>query len=164
MTLSPSTTRHRTRWSRWGLAALVCVLAAPTVTLAAQGGDTLSGTGISRLDQDTRRLTIKATTSAADGAAEGRVSFIHHSPSGISRFKADVTCLRLVGQTAELSGVVTRGETAAGMMLTGRQFAFTVRLDDPQSFSLPRFAQEVAPCSGGRPQQVAVTQAGFRTR
>ncbi len=158
------TTRQRARPSRWVSAVMLTVLATPAVALAAQKADVLTGTGISRLEQDTRRLTINAETGTADGPAEGHLSFAHRAPAGISRFKGDVSCLRVTGQTAEISGFVTEGLTASGVVLTGKQFAFTIELGDQQSFSLPRFAATIEPCSGGQTNKVAVTQAGFKTR
>ncbi len=146
------------------VAALLCALAAPAVAAAATDGKKLVGTGISREPNDTRRLTVKAEP-ADGGSAEGRVSFQHdNDPNGISRFKGTVTCLRITGAVAQISGTVTRGETAAGVVLTGKQYAFTVSLGDTQRFSLPRFGDTIAPCGGGRPETVAVTQGQFKTR
>jgi len=65
---------------------------------------------------------------------------------------------------AQISGTVTRGETAAGVILTGKQYAFTITLGDTQRFSLPRFAATIDPCSGGSPKTVAVTQGHYTTR
>jgi len=145
------------------MAALLCALATPTVAAAANG-QRLFGTGISRDTNDTRRLTIKAEPTNS-GAADGRVTFQHdNDPNGISRFKGTVTCLQVTGAVAQISGTVTRGETAAGAILTGKQYAFTITLGDTQSFSLPRFAATIEPCSGGRAETVAVTQGHYTTR
>jgi len=144
------------------VAALLCALATTTVAAAADG-QRLFGTGISREPSDTRRLTIKAEPTDG-GAADGRVTFQHDSPNGISRFKGTVTCLKITDEVAQISGTVTRGETAAGVVLTGRQYTFTITLGDTQSFSLPRFAPKIDPCSGGRPDTVAVTQGHYTTR
>jgi hypothetical protein len=92
------------------------------------------------------------------------VTFQHGSPNGISRFKGTVTCLQIRGEVAQISGTVTRGETATGTILTGQEYAFTITLGDTQRFSLPRFAATIDPCSGGRPQTVAVTQGHYKTR
>ncbi len=155
---------RRTGLLRWHVIALLGVLAAPALATAAAQDTALSGSGISKLGDDTRRLTVKAGTSDSTGAAEGRVSFAHHSPSGVSRFKGVVSCLRVAGGVAQLSGTVSEGETASGVVLTGKQFAFTIRLDGDQSFSLPRFAATVVPCSDGQPTQVALTGGRFKTR
>jgi hypothetical protein len=49
--------------------------------------------------------------------------------------------------------------------MTGKQFAFTVQLDDEQAFSLPKFAaDDVVRCGGGQAAQVPVTGGGFKTR
>ncbi len=144
------------------VAALLCALATPTV--AAADGQRLFGTGISREPNDTRRLTVQAEP-ADGGAADGRVTFQHdNDPNGISRFTGTVTCLQIIGAVAQISGTVTRGETAAGGILTGKQYAFTITLGDTQTFSLPRFAATIDPCSGGRPNTVAVTQGHYTTR
>jgi hypothetical protein len=160
------TALQRARPSRWVSAVMLTVLATPAVALAAPKADVLTGTGISRIEPDTRRLTINAETGTADGPAEGHLSFAHQAPAGISRFKGDVSCLRVMGQTAEISGFVTEGLTASGVVLTGKQFAFTIELGNQQSFSLPRLGTPtmIKPCSGGRTDKVAVTQAGFKTR
>ena len=51
------------------------------------------------------------------------------------------------------------------MILTGKQYAFTITLGDTQRFSLPRFAATIDPCSGGNPTKaVAVTQGHFTIR
>jgi len=146
------------------VAALLCALATPTVAAAADG-ERLFGTGISREPKDTRRLTIQAEPTDG-GAADGRVTFQHNNdPNGVSRFKGTVTCLQITGATTQISGTVTRGETAAGVILTGKQYAFTITLGDTQRFSLPRFAATIDPCSGGNPTKaVAVTQGHFTIR
>ena len=94
------------------------------------------------------------------------MTFQHdNDPDGISRFKGTVTCLQITGAVAQISGTVTRGETAAGVILTGKQYAFTITLGDTQSFSLPRFAPKIDPCSGGNlTKTVAVTQGHYATR
>ncbi len=144
------------------VAALLCALATPVV--AAADGQRLFGTGISREPNDTRRLTIKAEPTDG-GAADGRVTFQHdNDPKGISRFKGTVTCLKITDAVAQISGTVTRGETAAGVILTGKQYTFTITLGDTQRFSLPRFAATIDPCSGGSPKIVAVTQGHYATR
>ncbi len=154
----------RTRPARHTLLALLCGVLVTPAAAAAAGGPALFGAGVSRLPGDTRVLVVKAA--AADGAtAEGRVRFVHHSrANGLSRFAGIVSCLRIVGDTAQISGTVTRGRTAAGVVLTGKQYAFTLGLGEAPSFSLPRFADELVACGGGRPETVAVTAGGFRTR
>ena len=146
------------------VAVLLCAFATPVVAAAADG-QRLFGTGISREPNDTRRLTIKAEPTDG-GAADGRVTFQHNNdPNGISRFKGTVTCLQITGAVAQISGTVTRGETALGVILTGKQYAFTITLGDTQRFSLPRFADTIVPCSGGNPTKtVAVTQGHYTTR
>ncbi len=149
------------------VAALLCALATTTVAAAADG-QRLFGTGISREPNDTRRLTIKAELTDG-GAADGRVTFQHdNDPNGISRFKGTVTCLKITGAVAQISGTVTRGETALGRILTGQQYAFTITLGDTvdtQKFSLPRFADTIVPCSGGNlTKEPVVTQGHYATR
>ncbi len=160
-----TTSKHVHGPTRWALAALaVGALLAPAVASAVTENQTLSGTGISRLPDDTRRLTVTAE-STSGGATDGRVTFAHdNDPNGISRFKGTVSCLRVTGSVAEISGTVTKGETAAGVVLTGRQFAVTITLGQRQAFSLPRFAATIDPCSGGRPETVAVDHGRFMTR
>ncbi len=157
------TARHG-RTARLLAAALACLVALPALAAAHDRATRLSGTAISRLPDDTRRLTVKAQSSDPAGAAAGRVGFAHRSPAGLSHFKGEVSCLRVSGDVVQLSGTVRSGETAAGMVLTGRAFAFTIVLGDEQAFSLPRFGETLEPCSGGRPEQVPVTQGGLRLR
>lgn len=146
------------------LAAAATVAAAAPAVTAAPPVQALSGTGISRLPDDVRRLTVSART-GSDGTSDGRVSFSHdNDPNGVSQFRGTVSCLVVDGATARFTGTVTSGETASGVVLTGRQFAFTVELEGPQAFSLPRFADTVEPCSGGRPQTVLVDDGRFRDR
>ena len=156
--------RH-TRLARWPVIAVLGVLATPALAAGAAQDSALKGSGINKLSEDTRRLTVKADATAVTGAAEGRVSFAHHSPIGVSRFKGDVSCLQVAGSVAQISGRVSDGETASGVVLTGKQFAFTVRLGGEQAFSLPKFAADDAVrCGGGQATQVRVTGGGFKTR
>lgn len=146
------------------LTAATCLAVALPAVAAGPPVQALNGTGISRLPEDVRRLTVSART-AADGTTDGRVSFSHdNDPNGVSAFRGTVSCLVVDGATARFTGTVTSGETASGVVLTGRQFAFTVQVAEPQAFSLPRFADTVVPCSGGRPQTVLVDEGRFRTR
>ncbi len=150
--------------ARRTLLALLCGVLMTPAAAAAAGGPALFGAGVSRLPGDTRVLAVHAATT--DGAvADGRVTFAHRSSAnGLSRFSGTVSCLRIVGATAQISGTVTRGRTAAGVVLTGKQYAFTLMLGEAPTFSLPRFADQLVACGGGRPETVAVTAGGFRTR
>ncbi len=144
------------------VAALLCALATTTVAAAADG-QRLFGTGISREPNDTRRLTIKAEPTDG-GAADGRVTFQHDSPNGVSRFKGTVTCLQITDGVAKITGTVTRGETATGTVLTGMPYAFTITLGDTQSFSLPSFDPTIDPCGGSPKRPAVVTQGHYTTR
>ncbi len=164
-TRRPSSTSRSAPARRGVVALAVTALLAPAVAVAKPAQQQrLSGTAISRLPDDVRRLKLKATTTPT-GTSDGRVSFVHRNdPNGVSRFKGTVTCLRIADGVARVTGTVTRGRTASGMVLTGRQYAFTIHPGEPSSFSLPRFAETVEPCSDGRPETVKVDRGGFRLR
>ncbi len=162
-------TKRSTCASYLALAVVMLVLTAgsargyanPNTTTA-----TIHGTGISRLPEDTRKLTINAQSEGAPTSASGFVQFIHNSPIGVSRFRGTVSCLT-IGETGlvQVSGTVLDGVTAAGVVLDGKDYAFTIRAGtSPQTFSLPRFGDPgtLTPCGGGRLEMVTVTQAGFQ--
>jgi hypothetical protein len=133
--------------------------------LFAQGGPRISGAGISKVARDTRKLTVTAQANAGSSTATGTVLFIHNCPAGLSRFRGTVTCLSVTGGTAQVSGVIEKGETATGALLDGKTYAFTIHASaSPQTFSLPTVgeASAVGPCSGGSSQAVAVTEDGFK--
>ncbi|MEO5588204.1 MAG: hypothetical protein ABIS03_01360 [Gemmatimonadaceae bacterium] len=161
----------RTFFNRFGLRAIVmgAVLAAPTMTAerASAQGAGISGAGISKVGRDTRKLTVTAQTPAGSSTASGTVQFIHNSPAGLSRFRGSVTCLSVNGGTAQISGVIEKGETATGALLDGKSYAFTINsAGSPQSFSLPTVGEAgaVGACSGGRGETVPVTEEGFKFR
>lgn len=146
---------------------LLLILASTSHIRAKQQAEiALHGTAISRVAPDTRKLTLHARTAEASAGGHGFVHFTHHSPAGLSRFHGAVTCLRIDAEgVVQLSGRVVRGETAAGVVLAGKDFAFTLDVgSDPQRFSLPRFkdATTLDPCSGGRPVIVPVSQGQIR--
>jgi hypothetical protein len=123
----------------------------------------LTGAAVSDLGADLRVLAVGAQADDP-GSADGVVSFVHVSPGGVSHFVGAVTCLRQddVGQV-QLSGQVLEGVTAAGAVLTGKDFFFTLVVGDgPQAFSLPAFADADVRggCSSGGAQRVAVTHGG----
>jgi hypothetical protein len=123
----------------------------------------INGAAVSSLPEDQRRLSVEGKL-GSNGVAVGRLSFTHHSSSGLSHFTARVTCLEFnVGQT-EVSGTITKGETAAGDILDGKMVAFTLDTEGPQNFSLPQIGPKAANCGGGRAETVPVTQAGFHVR
>ncbi len=164
---TPSMTRVR-RIVAWTLAVTAVFLVLRTApAFAAQPVEVqVQGTGTSTLPEDTRTLTLAARTTEAATDATGSVSFRHRSPGGLSRFSGTVACLRIdVGGTIHLSGRVGEGVTASGMVLTGKDFAFTIQTQaTPQAFSLPSFsdAGTLPPCSEGRPELVSVTQGQIR--
>lgn len=123
----------------------------------------INGAAVSSLPEDRRRLSVEGKL-GSDGVAFGRLSFTHHSPSGLSRFTARVTCLEFIDGRTEVSGTITKGETAAGVVLDGKLVAFTLDTEGAQSFSLPQIGPGAAGCGGGRAETVPVTQAGFHVR
>lgn len=137
-----------------GFALAILLLGAPTAVLARHGASVaVDGTIISRLPDDTRKLTINAAT-AGDAHGTGFVYFRHLGPLGLSAFRGAVTCLSVDPTgTVRVTGTVDRGVTASGMVLDGRDFAFTIQPYDPDpTFALPRLAPggTLAPCGGGR--------------
>lgn len=150
------------------LAAAIALFFAAIAAAPAKAADETEvfGTGISQVGQDTRKLTVHAETAGAATSAAGFVQFNHLSPNGLSRFRGSVTCLSVDETgTVQISGSVLKGITASGVVLTGKDYAFTIQTDSsPQAFSLPGFADAgtLAPCSGGRPELVPVTQGGFK--
>ncbi len=142
-----------------GAAALSLVFALPAVASAQAR---ISGHGISKVERDTRKLTV--TAQSAGASANGTVAFIHNSPAGLTRFRGTVSCLNVSAGTVQVSGTIDKGETATGALLDGKAFAFTIATGtSPQRFSLPNFgdAGSIAPCSGGRSETVPVTEDGF---
>ncbi|WP_147394401.1 hypothetical protein [Arthrobacter cheniae] len=118
---------------------------------------------MSSLPDDQRRLSVEGKL-GSDGVAAGRLSFTHHSPSGLSQFTARVTCLEFNDGQTEVSATITKGETAAGVVLDGKMVAFTLDTEGVQNFSLPQIGPGAASCGGGRVEMVPVTQAGFHVR
>ncbi|MBG6226615.1 hypothetical protein IWX63_003214 [Arthrobacter sp. CAN_A2] len=123
----------------------------------------INGAAVSSLPQDQRRLSVQGRLSG-DAMADGRLSFTHHSSLGLSHFTARVTCLEFVDGRAEVSGTITKGKTAAGVVLDGKMVAFTLNMGGEQTFTLPQIGPGAANCGGGRAETVPVTQAGFRIR
>jgi hypothetical protein len=151
--------RESSRFS--SLAAAVAVALIFPLALSAQVK--VDGSGISKVGHDTRKLTVDAKA-AAGGAPSGTVRFIHNSPAGLTRFRGTVSCVSVSGGTAQVSGIIDKGETATGALLDGKAFAFTINTSaKPQTFSLPNYADAggIAPCGGGRPETVPVTEDGF---
>ena len=148
------------RFSSVMAAVVVTLVLSPVVAFAQIKVD---GSGISKVGHETRKLTVDAKASAG-GAPTGTVRFIYNSPAGLTRFRGTVNCLRVSGGTAQVSGVIDKGETATGGLLDGKAFAFTITTaTSPQTFSLPNYADAggIAACSGGRPETVPVTEDGF---
>ncbi|MBG6218776.1 hypothetical protein IWX75_003263 [Arthrobacter sp. CAN_A6] len=123
----------------------------------------ISGAAVSSLPEDQRRLSVEGKL-GSDGVAAGRLSFTHNSPSGLSHFTARLTCLEFNDGRTEVSGTITKGETAAGVVLDGKMVAFTLDTEGAQNFSLPQIGPGAANCGGGRAETVPVTQAGFHIR
>jgi len=144
---------------------VVAFSVAPASAVWAGGaGLRLDRAGISYVGADLRVLAVDARSDSS-GPADGTVSFVHVAPAGVSRFVGTVTCLSHddVGQV-QLSGQVLEGVTASGVVLTGRDFFFTLLVGEgPQAFSLPGFADAGTRggCSGGNAQRVPVTYGGF---
>jgi hypothetical protein len=143
------------------MAAMAVTLFLSPLVASAQGK--VDGSGISKVGHDTRKLTVDAKA-AAGGAPSGTVRFIHNSPAGLTRFRGTVSCLSVIGGTAQVSGIIDKGETATGALLDGKAFAFTINTStSPQTFSLPNYADAggIPACGGGRPETVPVTEDGF---
>lgn len=160
---------RRTSGSHFAVLSLAAIVLAAgserPKALFAQGGARISGAGISKVGRDTRKLTVTAQAQAGSTGATGTVQFIHNSPAGLSRFRGSITCLSVSGGTAQVSGVIEKGETATGALLDGKTYAFTINSSaSPQTFSLPTVGEggAVGPCSGGSSQTVAVTEDGFK--
>lgn len=135
----------------------------PPESLYAQGGARISGSAISKVGRDTRKLTADAEAPAGSSQASGTIQFIHNSPAGLSRFRGRITCLSASGSTTQISGVIEKGETATGGLLDGKSYAFTITTGaSGQSFSLPNVGDAIGPCSGGRSESVPVTEDGFK--
>jgi hypothetical protein len=131
--------------------------------LYGQGGARISGSGISKVGRDTRKLTLSAQAGPGSSSATGTMQFIHNSPAGLSRFRGSVTCLSVTGPTVQVSGVIEKGETATGGLLDGKGYAFTINAaGSAQSFSLPNVGDGIGPCAGGRTETVPVTEDGFK--
>ncbi len=135
----------------------------PPASLYAQGGARISGSAISKVGRDTRKLTANAQANAGSTSATGTMQFIHNSPAGLSTFRGTVTCLSVSGSTVQISGTIQKGETATGGLLDGKTYAFTINAGGSgQSFSLPNVGDAVGACSGGRGETVPVTEDGLR--
>jgi hypothetical protein len=144
-------------------AVILTAGSSPPKALYAQGGARISGSAISKVGRDTRKLTADAQAPAGSSQATGTLQFIHNSPAGLSRFRGRVTCLRVSGTSTQISGVIEKGETATGGLLDGKSYAFTITAAaSGQTFSLPNVGDAIGPCSGGRSESVAVTEDGFR--
>jgi len=145
--------------------ALAALSWGPSAAAWADGaGLRLDGSGVSYVGSDLRILAVDAQADGS-GIASGITSFVHVAPAGVSRFVGTVACFRQDGGgQVQLSGQVLDGATAAGVVLTGKDFFFTLAADGgPQAFSLPSFADAGtrSGCSGGSVQRVAVSFGGF---
>lgn len=148
-----------------GIGLIAVVLVLPAVAVAHSGAAlAVRGAGVSLLEADTRSLVIAAEQHGTPTDADGAVRFVHLGPAGLSRFRGVVDCLQLTeAGLVQISGRVTGGVTAAGIVLDGLDYAFTISTSGAQSFSLPRFgvADSIEPCSGGRVEIVPVSGGGF---
>ncbi len=145
--------------------ALAALSGGPSAAAWADGaGLRLDGSGVSYVGSDLRILAVDAQADGS-GIASGITSFVHVAPAGVSRFVGTVACFRQDGGgQVQLSGQVLDGATAAGVVLTGKDYFFTLEADGgPQAFSLPSFAEAGARsgCSGGGAQRVAIGFGGF---
>ncbi len=139
--------------------AMLVVLTSGTPATAQTARPVVAGTVLSHLDPDVRRLSVRASDDA------GRVRFVHRGVAGVSRFTGDVTCAVHDGDVVRLTGRVVTGKTAAGVVLSGKDFGFTLGVGAaPQTFSLPRFGAPgtLVACSGGQATQVPVTAGHLR--
>jgi len=152
--------------SRFAAVSAVLAVLALAIPRSSEAQGQISGSGISRVGKDTRKLTASARTQAGSNAATGTLQFIHSSPAGLSRFRGTVSCLSVNGGVVQLSGLIDKGETATGTLLDGKAFAFTIQTGAPQTFSLPSFGESgsLGACSGGQSGTVPVTEAGFTTQ
>ncbi|MEO8575282.1 MAG: hypothetical protein ABI556_01215 [Gemmatimonadales bacterium] len=166
--MNSASVRTSARFARFAALTLSgLILAAgtqPNRSLYAQGGAHITGAGISKVGRDTRKLTVQAQAPAGSASASGTVQFIHNSPAGLSRFRGTITCVSVNGGTAQISGLIEKGETATGALLDGKAYAITISTGSPQSFSLPTIGEPgaVGACSGGRGETVPVTEDGFK--
>jgi len=138
---------------------LLIVLTGGTPATAQTARPVVAGTVLSHLDPDVRRLSVRA------GSDGGRVGFVHRGVAGVSRFTGEVACAVHDGDVVRLTGRVVEGETAAGVVLSGKDFGFTLGVGaGPQTFSLPRFGAPgtLVACSGGQATQVPVTAGHLR--
>lgn len=139
--------------------AMLVVLTGRTPATAQTARPLVVGTVISRVDPDVRRLSVQARDDA------GRVRFEHRGVAGVSRFTGHVTCAVHDGNVVRLTGQVVTGQTAAGVVLSGKDFGFTLGVGTtPQTLSLPKFsaAGTLVACSGGQSTQVPVTAGHVR--
>lgn len=148
-----------------GIGLAVAILVLPNAT-AAHSGAVLAvhGAGVSVLESDTRTLAIEAEQDGTAADADGAVRFIHLSPAGLSRFRGVVDCLTAdEGGVVQISGRVTVGSTASGVVLDGLDYALTLDASGDQAFSLPRFGapETIEPCSGGRAETVPISGGRF---
>ena len=145
------------------LAVILAAASRRPQLLYAQGGARITGSGISKVGRDTRKLTADAQAGTGSTNATGTMQFIHNSPAGLSRFRGTVTCMSVSGGTVQISGKIEKGETATGGLLDGKSYAFTINTSgSSQSFSLPNVGDGIAACSGGRGESVPVTEDGFK--
>jgi len=140
------------------MVAALAMLTGGTPATAQTARPVVAGTVLNHVDPDVRRLSVRASDDA------GRVRFMHRGVAGVSRFTGDVTCTVRDGDVIRLTGRVVTGETAAGVVLSGKDFGFTLGVGPgPQTFSLPRFgAPALVACSGGQATQVPVTAGHLR--
>ncbi len=139
--------------------AMLVVLIGGIPATARAARPLVAGTVLSRVDPDVRRLSVRASHDA------GRVRFVHRGVAGVSRFTGKVACAVHDGDVIRLTGRVVTGETAAGVVLSGKDFGFTLGVGvEPQTFSLPRFDApgKLVACSGGQTTQVPVTAGQLR--
>ena len=102
------------------MVAALAMLTGGTPATAQTARPVVAGTVLNHVDPDVRRLSVRASDDA------GRVRFVHRGVAGVSRFTGDVTCAVHDGDVVRLTGRVVTGETAAGVVLSGKDFGFTL--------------------------------------
>jgi hypothetical protein len=113
-----TTSGHHGAWRVRALAAVIAAIILAPPAAGAAGGLTASATGAGHTTVAGARRTFSFTARLdGDGRARGEAR-VNNRAIG-EMFQLDVDCLRTVGSTAIVSGVITRHTDAQAVGLTG---------------------------------------------
>ncbi len=148
------------------------LLCAPGTAAASMGGSVTGGgagyfpASAQPFPGDRVQLSITARN-MPDGRAKGEFNMLHHSASGtlLARIHGRVDCVRVEGNTAVVTGVITKGfATPFGVPVVGHEVSYTIVDASPDSFAFGvdfLLGRSVGRCQPGAVFVMPVTEGNF---